>query len=211
MGSETWEEAEPTGAPLRLLPGLAAVDMAWELPSLPSHTQGTANTPPSPPHPACLLESPTGWLFPGSSHFSAISRFRKKEQGNTRVARPRLSSYHHVDGLVQALRSGSASQNGLSYGNEEVRVDVCTVPPEHGAFLHLQPSTRGGYAQRSCSGERATDASQQLRAQHQGENVLSPKQPRSQALGVTRQVPTSLQCKSVISDQAVQLLREVKK
>ena len=185
--------------------------MAWELPSLPSHTQGTANTPPPPPHSACLLESPTGWLFPGSSHFSAISRFRKKEQGSTRVVTPRLSSYHHIDGLVQALSSGGASQNGLSYGNEEVGVDVCAIPLEHGAFLHLQTSTRGGYAQRSRSGERATDASQQLRAQRQGENVLSPKRPRPQAPGVTGQVLTPLQRKSVISDQAVQLLREVKK
>ncbi|ELR62192.1 hypothetical protein M91_05071, partial [Bos mutus] len=54
-------------------------------------------------------------------------------------------SYRHIDGLVQALRSGGAPEDGLSYGDEEVRVDVCAVPPEHRAFLHLRPSTGGTY------------------------------------------------------------------
>ena len=29
-------------------------------------------------------------------------------------------SYRHVDGLVQALRSGGAPKDGLSYGDEEI-------------------------------------------------------------------------------------------
>lgn len=43
---------------------------------------------------------------------------------------------HHTDCLVQALGSGWTPKKSLNYGNEEVGVDVCAVPLEHGAFLH---------------------------------------------------------------------------
>ena len=47
-------------------------------------------------------------------------------------------SYSEVESLVQALSAGRAPQYGLSHRDEDVRVDVRPIPPEHRAPLDLQ-------------------------------------------------------------------------
>lgn len=73
-------------------------------------------------------------------HFSATSRFRERK-AMTHKGGKAVRSYRHVDCLVQALGPGRAPEKRLCYGDKEVGVDVGAVPPEHGAFLHLGPST----------------------------------------------------------------------
>lgn len=71
-------------------------------------------------------------------HWSVLFHFRKrtmKYKGDKGILTP---SYRHVDRLVQALGSGCPPKKSLSYRNKEVGVDVCAVPPEHRAFLHLR-------------------------------------------------------------------------
>lgn len=99
----------------------------------------------------------------------------KQESGEDNFA-----SYRHIDCLVQALGSGCAPKKSLSYGNKEVRVDVCAVPPEHGAFLHLGSNTRDGhYTQKLdislCQQPelRASDTASTLGVQHDEESTLT--------------------------------------
>lgn len=48
-----------------------------------------------------------------------------------------LHTHHHTDGFIEALSCGCAPQDGLSYRDEHIRVDVESISPEHRASLDL--------------------------------------------------------------------------
>ena len=196
--------------------GLGARSLGWRAHSRRKGAQGVGpgRKQSQPGAPLKLLPSPPGWtrprscfpakshprcgphsscLPPGCSQVSAISRFRKK-----RAVRMCLHSYRHIDGLVQALRSGGAPEDGLSYGDKEVRVDVCAVPPEHRAFLHLRPSTGGLPMLREVLLESRPQP--RLSVQHPGRQGTFTKAPTAPRL---RELQGSffLHCNATVSSQ----------